>query len=79
MLFVLMIQPKVFPQPAIHPPELHVREAVFNSLWLPQHNTADRAAIKMLIDSFIRTTKRREGGDPNRNRFARLLINSDGN
>lgn len=39
-----------------------MREAVFNSLWLPQHNTADQAAIKMLIDSFIRTTNWREGG-----------------
>lgn len=58
--FVLIIQPKVFPQPASslvsQPPELDVMEALFNSLWLPQHNTADQAAIKMLIDSFIRTT-----------------------
>lgn len=85
-----MIQPKAFPQPARQPAiqltsqpasRLDVREAVFNSLWLPQHNTADQAAIKMLIDSFIRTANQREGGgkDPNRNRFPTLLINSDGN
>lgn len=36
--------------------------AVFNSLLLPLHNTASQVAIKMLIDSFIRTTNQREGG-----------------
>ena len=73
-----LIQPKV--PSASQPPELGDIEAVFNSQRLPQHNTANQAAIKMLIDSFIRTTNRREvGGGLNRNRFLRLLINSDGN
>lgn len=41
-------------------PGLEVR-AGYNSVWLPQHNAADQAAIKMLIDSFIRTTNRGGG------------------
>lgn len=78
-----------FPRPATRPaeavPALDIREAALQLAVAATAKTQpDRAAIKMLIDSFIRTTKQREGGGgggggPNRNRFPRLLINSDGN